>query len=325
MPDGYTIQFTGAIDARTEALLEWLRARGYSEQQTEILTRITVNLPVRPALEPNDEGVDVSRWNWPIDWAAVASAGRKFAYIRASMGYPNSGFTGRDDRFESHWMGARAAGLMVGAYHYFVWNLDGAFQADNFVAATQGDWGEMPPVVDVEPREEDTPAVVDRTVSQAMLTAFINRLIVTTGRGPVIYTSRSAWARMTLEPDWIRNYLLFLADYDDPINLPTHAAFAWMRQYKVAEPGELPWFPGRLDLDRYLGDNPPVPPLFVVKILAAALNVRGGPGTSFPVVSQVMKDDTVPVYEVNAANGWYHIHTTEQQWISGNAAYSVRL
>lgn len=65
---------------------------------------------------------------------------------------------------------------------------------------------------------------------------------------------------MTTEPEWLRNYLLWVADYTPPLQLPAHAAFAWMHQYRVAEAGELAWHPGRLDLDRYTGDDPPPAP-----------------------------------------------------------------
>lgn len=260
MSDSYTIQFTGpGDDPATQALLAWLAERGYSARQTEILTRITVARPIIPALAAGDEGIDVSRHNWPVDFAAAARAGKRFAYLRASMGLPGGDYSGRDDRFAAHRQAARVAGLLDGAYHYFVWNLDGGLQADHFHKTVGGDLGALPPVVDVEPRESDTPAVVDRGRSTLHLVGFINRLQALSGKAPVIYTSASAWARMTTEPEWIRNYLLWVADYASPLDLPAHAAFAWMHQYRVAEAGELDWHPGRLDLDRYTGDDAPPP------------------------------------------------------------------
>ncbi|MCC6190788.1 MAG: glycoside hydrolase family 25 protein [Anaerolineales bacterium] len=262
MSDSYVIQFSGPIDdPATRALLAWLAARGYSAQQTEILTRITVARPVVAALAAGDEGIDVSRHNWPVDFAAARTAGKRFAYIRASMGLPGGEYSGRDDKFGLHRQAARAAGLLDGAYHYFVWNLDGGLQADHFHKTVGGDPGALPPVVDVEPRESDTPAVVDRARSTLHLVGFINRLQALSGKAPVLYTSANAWARMTTEPEWIRNYLLWVADYASPLELPAQAAFAWMHQYRVAEAGELDWHPGRLDLDRYTGDDrPPTPP-----------------------------------------------------------------
>lgn len=62
-------------------------------------------------------GIDVSHYQGVIDWPAVARAGIKFAYIKASEGAVFS-----DPAFVANVAGARAAGLLVGAYHY----LDGS-------------------------------------------------------------------------------------------------------------------------------------------------------------------------------------------------------
>jgi GH25 family lysozyme M1 (1,4-beta-N-acetylmuramidase) len=257
-PLTYTLQFTGAPDATTEALIAWLAGRGYTDQLTETLTRLTFAQPVRTALQPGDEGYDASRHNWPLDARAAAAAGKRFAYLRASMGT-----TGQDERYAGHLGNARAAGLLAGAYHYFVWNLDGTAQAEHFLAQTgeglpAGGHGlELPEVVDVEPRASDTEDVVDRHASTANLAAFINRVQAVRRRVTVIYTNPWAWTRMTTRPEWLRQQLLWLADWDGGMSLPPHAAFAWMHQYKVAEIGELPWHPhGKLDLNRYLGDTP---------------------------------------------------------------------
>jgi GH25 family lysozyme M1 (1,4-beta-N-acetylmuramidase) len=263
-PKVYTVQFTGQPDATTAALIAWLAQRGYRDQITETLTRMTFAQPVRLALQPGDPGHDASRHNWPLDAAAAAAAGQRFAYLRATMGLPGSGFTGLDDRYSAHRANHQAAGFLLGAYHYFVWNLDGTAQAEHFLAAA-GEGLELPECVDVEPRESDTEDVVDKAISTANLAAFISRVQAVRRRVTVVYTNPSAWARMTTQPAWLRQQLLWLADWTPPATLrvPPHAAFVWMHQYKVAEIGELPWHPhGRLDLNRFLGDTPqrPRPP-----------------------------------------------------------------
>lgn len=331
-PPYYTVQFVGPADATTQALIDWLAARGYTQHVTEVLSRMTFARPVTYVLAAGDQGYDVSRHNWPVDHAAGARAGMRFVYIRASMGLPGGGYTGLDDKYTFHRRDAEVAGLLTGFYHYFVWDLDGGLQADHFYNAVGGDFGGLPPVVDVEPRESDTPEVVDKGRSTLNLVGFINRLQYLTGKLPVIYTSQNAWRRMTTEPEWIRNYLLFVADYDAPLQLPAHAAFAWMHQYRVAEAGELDWHPGRLDLDRYTGDDPPpVPPpepepvpLFQVRVIVDALNVRAGPAATFTDIGDVTAGQELDVWEV-AANGWYRIHRTEQRWISGSTSYTTRL
>jgi GH25 family lysozyme M1 (1,4-beta-N-acetylmuramidase) len=78
-------------------------------------------------------GVDVSSWqhedNKPIDWWTVYAEGFRFAIIKATQGtsYYNP-WTARDIE------DANAAGLLVGAYHYFESGEDPAAQAKWFTS-----------------------------------------------------------------------------------------------------------------------------------------------------------------------------------------------
>lgn len=59
------------------------------------------------------KGIDVSIYNTPVDWDAVAAAGIKFAICRTGYGK-----TGVDESFAANVDGAHKAGLICGAYHY---------------------------------------------------------------------------------------------------------------------------------------------------------------------------------------------------------------
>src|SRR5512133_181864 len=75
-------------------------------------------------------GVDVSHHQGPIDWPRVASEPHlAFAFIKATEG---GDWT--DPRFAANWRGARAAGLLVGAYHYFTFCRPPLDQARHFLA-----------------------------------------------------------------------------------------------------------------------------------------------------------------------------------------------
>lgn len=82
-------------------------------------------------------GVDVSSWQHPadapIDWSAVKRAGVEFAIVKATQGttYVNPWLAEDLD-------GARAAGLLVGAYHYVEAGVDGAAQGAHFVGSLVG-------------------------------------------------------------------------------------------------------------------------------------------------------------------------------------------
>ncbi|WP_200949783.1 MULTISPECIES: GH25 family lysozyme [unclassified Lysobacter] len=90
-------------------------------------------------------GIDVSHHQGAIDWRAVAADDVAFAYLKASEGGDH-----RDRRFDRNRREARAAGLAVGAYHFFTWCKPGAEQALNFIAAAPPDADALPPALDLE-------------------------------------------------------------------------------------------------------------------------------------------------------------------------------
>ncbi|HEV7720895.1 MAG TPA: GH25 family lysozyme [Iamia sp.] len=99
----------------------------------------------RPALRDGERyGIDVSNHQGAIDWDAVAADDIDFAYLKATEGGDHV-----DPRFASSWEDARAAGLDVGAYHFFTLCRPGAEQAANFLA-TMPDGSDLPPALDLE-------------------------------------------------------------------------------------------------------------------------------------------------------------------------------
>jgi lysozyme len=91
------------------------------------------------------QGIDVSRHQGAIDWAALPAQGVDFAYIKASEGGDH-----RDPRFSENWLGAKAARIPRGAYHFFTLCRTGAEQARNFIATVPADPDMLPPAVDLE-------------------------------------------------------------------------------------------------------------------------------------------------------------------------------
>lgn len=90
-------------------------------------------------------GIDVSKHNGDIDFEQVAADDYQFVFIKASEGK-----TYRDDAFDRNYQGARDAGLMVGAYHFFRKNRTGEEQADNLLAAIKDKPLDLPLVIDLE-------------------------------------------------------------------------------------------------------------------------------------------------------------------------------
>ena len=67
-------------------------------------------------------GIDVSRFQGPIDWPTVATAGIKFAFVQASRGSGldctvKPGQCGADPLFATNRVAAESNRIRVGAYH----------------------------------------------------------------------------------------------------------------------------------------------------------------------------------------------------------------
>lgn len=126
-------------------------------------------------------GIDVSHHQGRIDWTRVAADDVAFAMIKATEGGDHV-----DDSFAANFSGARAAGLVVGAYHFFTFCKPGAEQAKNFIAAVPHDGPMLPPVIDIEFSGNcgRRPAMAEFA---AELSAFIVPVEQAFGRPVVIY------------------------------------------------------------------------------------------------------------------------------------------
>ena len=91
------------------------------------------------------EGIDVSRWQGPINWGPVRQAGIQFVWVKATEGAELV-----DPLGARHVHGAREAGLVVGVYH-FARPGDPVAQARRAVdmANQWGAWG-LPLALDLE-------------------------------------------------------------------------------------------------------------------------------------------------------------------------------
>jgi lysozyme len=167
----------------------------------------------RPSLRDGEAyGLDVSGHQGVIDWQAVAADRIAAAYIKAS-----EGGTMKDQRFAANWNGARAAGLSVGAYHFFTLCRSGHEQADNFlkrwrdVGATPGP-GVLPPVVDLE-LSGNCSARPPRDEVLAELKVFVDEVVAGTDMPVMLYVIDSFEDRYPVPADlararWVRRLAL---------------------------------------------------------------------------------------------------------------------
>ena len=194
----------------------------------------TAKYPVR--------GIDVSHHQGTIDWPEVKAAGIAFAYLKATEGGDYV-----DSRFAENRAGARAAGLVVGAYHFFTFCRDGATQARGFIDTVPFDLDGLPPALDIEfggnCARRPAPAEVEGEVQ-----AWLRMVRAVYRREPVIYVTRElleAYPGIAeAAPLWVR----------DVFGSPDWARRPW-KLWQYTNRGHVPGISGPVDLDVLQGSD----------------------------------------------------------------------
>ena len=151
-------------------------------------------------------GIDVSRHQGDIDWYAVARAGTRFAYIKATDGGDYL-----DPKFHENWRESRAAGIPHGAYHFVYWCRPASEQVAWFAANVPAEPDALPPVLDLEWNNGSSCRhSLSREEALDMVRVLLAGMEAHTGKVPVIYTDinfhRDVLAGVPLEnPMWLRS------------------------------------------------------------------------------------------------------------------------
>lgn len=90
-------------------------------------------------------GIDVSHYQSKIDWRRIAQQDIHFAFVKATEGVSIV-----DSLFCENWQAITDAGLKRGAYHFFHPTVSGEEQAQQFIDLVEMEYGDLPPVLDVE-------------------------------------------------------------------------------------------------------------------------------------------------------------------------------
>ena len=208
-------------------------------------------------------GIDVSRFQGPIDWPTVAGAGIRFAFVQASRGSGadctvKPGQCGADPLFATNRVAAESNGIRVGAYHRAF--AAGATPADaradaiaevnvflNAVGALQS--GELVPVLDAE-----TPFTgMTATSLRAWIRVWVKKVTKRLGRKPMIYTNASSWAATGNTLEFAKaKYPLWVAEWG--VSRPSVPASNWAGHgysvWQYSSSGTVAGISGRVDQDR---------------------------------------------------------------------------
>jgi lysozyme len=188
-------------------------------------------------------GLDVSHFQGTVDWPQVAQAGYAFAFIKAT-----EGITYVDPMFAANWAGAKAAGLLRGAYHFFEANDDAQQQAENFLNAVALEPGDLPPVLDVE--SSSASAKVPTATIIQRVAAWLQAVQQATGLTPILYTNASYWN--SLRTEQFGAYPLWLAEYGVATPVLPKGWTSWAF-WQFTQSGEVPGIATAADLDLFQG------------------------------------------------------------------------
>ncbi|MBU0553375.1 hypothetical protein KJ940_18025, partial [Myxococcota bacterium] len=225
---------------------------------------------------PTVYGIDVSKWQGDINWAAVPNDGVRYAIIRVS-----SGLNTLDEKFARNWAGARDVGLLRGAYQYFRPSQDAVDQAALFVRRIREEGGgmELPPVIDVETTDDRPAASVARSVR-----AWIDYVEREMGVRPMIYTGRYFWQDNVGNDPSFSDYLLWHPQYTSAQCPNIAEPWADWAFWQYSSTGRVSGISGDVDQNRFNGDEGDLAAL----IEGGASAYFGGQprGQSFPLASE---------------------------------------
>ena len=194
------------------------------------------------------KGIDVSFSQKNVDWNAVKAAGRgDFTMIRAGYG---RFISQKDEQFENHYAGAKAAGIPVGAYWYsYATTPDEARQeARVCLEVIRSKQFEFPIWFDME---EESAFDTGRTNCSAMIRAFCDE-IEAAGYFAGLYISAEPLKSCTDE-DIRTRYALWVADWRGSLHYDG-AVGIW----QSSETGRVDGVRGNVDLDECYVDYPAI-------------------------------------------------------------------
>ena len=182
-------------------------------------------------------GIDISAHNGVVDFDKVASVGMDFVILKST-----EGATFKDKNFATNYRKARKAGLKVGAYHFFRFDVGGYMQALNLMHSIKGRRLELPVVIDVEewsnPRDHTTHDILTR------LQTMINTLEAH-GYHVMLYSNKDGFEKFFSQQ--FAHYPLWLCSF-------TGAPEAGnMRLWQFSHVGRVSGVDGKVDINTFNG------------------------------------------------------------------------
>jgi lysozyme len=219
---------------------------GYLWWKTEELKFVTYpefGIPI--PYEYEIHGIDVSKYQRQISWEAVRDMQVQhiklgFAFMKATEGNNNS-----DAFFKRNWKKSKQAGIVRGAYHFFIATKDGKTQAVNFMDKVKLESGDLPPVLDVEQTFGASPEQVRNEMKEWLLIVEQYYSVK-----PIIYTYVDFYEKYL--KGYFDGYPLWVAHYLQPHQPRITREWSF---WQHSERGRVNGILSNVDFDVFNGDS----------------------------------------------------------------------
>ena len=143
---GIPLFIAGGLLVLTLVVILVLQKLKYRKAKFTHYPQFGINIPEGYSIH----GIDVSKYQSVIAWQEVKTMRIRninpgFAFIKATEGIGKS-----DPMFARNWRRSKEAGVLRGAYHFFIGSKDGKMQAEHFIDKVDLQPGDFPPVLDIE-------------------------------------------------------------------------------------------------------------------------------------------------------------------------------
>jgi lysozyme len=235
---------------------------------------------------PYVRGVDVSEFQCGpplINWTKVHDFGVEFAYVRATLG-DNRPPALIDKNFTINMVGAKEAGLLVGAYHVAYADRNNAVDEAEFFLSVAGNYikaGYLRPMLDLEQdilnniMAEKGPEA-GKLYLQSWVQEWASKIENETGYVPILYMGK--YAAMNYFNESFRKYDLWIVDWTYDLNMPPSSTGIWEKWvlWQYSNNSHVDGITGFVDCDVFNGD---------INLLRDTVLIRAG------------CDNVVPIYQ----------------------------
>jgi lysozyme len=200
-------------------------------------------------------GVDLSWWNGAIPFERLADTHEiRFAYLKATEGAEKN-----DPAFDEFLKGARSAGILTGAYHFFNFCDSPQSQFENISKTATGEM-DLPIAIAVEwldgppdPKQRD--CARDPGAVKSNLRQLLEDVTARYKKVPIIYAPPSALG--TLIDASFNNYPIWLADYRkvEGVRKPTMRGSNPWTIWQFTDHATLPGIDKTVDLNVFFGNE----------------------------------------------------------------------